>query len=345
MLCIHSMSDLRGLPVSFVCGIYGYHITHPIDLPCLDLRIEPFTGDYTNAKLRTDNHQSYQLTAILKGKRKSTSDHFLFNLEAILSFIESRDVLITPAEELINEESPFSQFPESIAGSLRGKASKAAIFDDTLNPTARTSFIIAALTRFNSETEKLENEAEKTLKIPLFNSLFFKYVELFRQNTMFPEISYYLLFSGLEAFAMSWANKVELFKKETPEQICEKCMQPMPNKRSYRSASYAIYKFLKKDGDVFGATDSLKADKIDIKTKIPIKYDKYAAMAAYAELRNKLFHVNEFKGSIKKGEKETVSLDLFDYLRRLELLVQLVILKEVGFDDGDTNYKAWLSLQ
>jgi len=333
------MPNIQGLPVSFVCGIYGYHITLPIDLPDLDLRIEPFTGDYTDANSRVNNFQSYQLTAILKGKGKPKPTNVLFNLEAILSFIENRDVLITPAEDLTNEESPFSQFPENIASPLRGKASKAAILKDSFSPTARTSFIINALARFNYEAEELEKESDKSFKIPLFNALFFKYVESFRQNAMFPEVSYFLLFSGLEALAMNWADRISLFKKEMPEQICEECKYPIPNKRSYRSASYAIYKFLKKDGDVFGATDCLKADEGE---KI---YDKYAAMAAYAELRNKLFHANEFTASIKKGEKETVSLNLFHYLSRLKILVQLVILKEVGVDDADTNYKAWLALQ
>jgi len=91
--------------VNVVCGIYGYQITRPIDLP--GLRIEPRTNDYQQAEVWARAPDNYQLTAVLKGT--SISDDLLFNLEAILSFVEHREVLITSPEEQINKVDPDFQ--------------------------------------------------------------------------------------------------------------------------------------------------------------------------------------------------------------------------------------------
>jgi len=341
--------------MNFVCGIYGYHVTHPINLTDYDLRIDPVTND-DDVKLRANNRQSYQLTATLTGKSMSSS--VLFNLEAILSFIEGRDVLITSQEDLTNEESPSSQFAECINMPMRGKISNKAICRS--KHTSRTSFILNALTRLNYEEDELKRlkieqreKGEDLPHIPLFNALFFKYVESFRQN-IFPDIAYYLLFSGLEAFSTSWAEENGIIKKPSPGLFCEKCKYSVslescptckecgnitPKKLLPRPVSFVICAFLKKDGDVFGAADALKLD-----TKKE-KYNQYAAMAAYAHLRNKLVHENKVSSTtFKKSDgKTTVPLNLFEYKNRLETLVMLVILKEVG--GADIDYKLWLTRQ
>lgn len=330
--------------MNFVCGIYGYHITSPINLTDHNLRIEPITNDYKVAKSRADDHKSYQLTATLTGKSRDD----LFYLEAILSFIEGRDVLITSPKDLTNGESPSSQLAMCINMPVRGKASNKAIQCSKHN--SRISFIINALNRLNHE-DKLkkdlcEDGSKNLSNIPLFNALFFKYVESFRQNT-FPEIGYYLLFSGLEAFCTNWAESQGLLNPDPKKPFCSTCGYLIPKEElkkcpdcvnlqqkvpNHKSASDVINRFLKKYGDLFGATDNLKSGG-----------NKYAAMAAYACLRNKLVHENKFTTTIKDSNKETVTLDLFDFKTNLEILVMLVILKEVSFADDDTNYNSWLS--
>jgi len=344
------MSDLQCLPVRLVCGIYGYHIISPIDLPDLGLKIEPITSNYDDVSDWV--REGYRLTAILIGE--SIPRNVLFKLEAILAFIESRDVLITPAIEQTNKASLFGQFPENLEGDLRGKASYAAIHQ--FRSASRTSFIIKALDRFKIEAEALEIESKEkdddSNDKALFNALFFKYVETFRQQNMFLDLQYYYLFSGLEAFAMGWADDEGLldsdpelcikcgYLKYIPEKKlneCKECKNPLPKKPSYKSASYVIYRFLKKDDDVFGATDNIKSGDDN---------NKYKAMCAYAALRNKLVHEHKLRTFIEV-DKLPVQLYLPDFLPRLKALVQLVILKEVGFVDevdfngADRDYKGW----
>jgi hypothetical protein len=178
--------------VSIVCGIYGFQITRAIDLP--GLRIEPRTTDYQQAKQWARNLETYELTAVLKGT--SISDGFLFNLEAVLSFIEHLDVLISsPIEQ--TEDDPFAHFSKSITTHKRNSGGGAVIGEDTFFPYSRSVFISNALNRL------LDREfCERTQ----FDILFFKCVETFRQRKPFIEVAYFLLYSGLESYARSVVN-------------------------------------------------------------------------------------------------------------------------------------------
>lgn len=178
--------------MNLVCGIYGYQITRPIDLP--NLRIEPRTNDHQQAKQWARDLENYQLTAVLKGA--SISDDLLFDLEAVLSFVEHLDVLISsPAEQ--TSEDPFPQFPSSITTHRRNNGGGAVIGDDSFFPTSRESFIPKALDRLQDK-----EFCEKTQ----FRALFFKCIETFRQHRQFVEIEYFLLYSGLESYARAVCN-------------------------------------------------------------------------------------------------------------------------------------------
>lgn len=175
--------------MNVICGIYGYHITRPIDL--LGLRIEPRTRNHQQADLWARDPNSYQLTAILKGS--SISDDLLFNLEAILSFVEHLTVLITSQEEQTNED-PFAQFSPSLTMPRRGNGGGAVIGADAFYPDSRSSFISKALDRLQ-DTQFCEETQ--------FRDLFFKCVEAFRQPRPFVEVTYFFLYSGLESHARS----------------------------------------------------------------------------------------------------------------------------------------------
>lgn len=191
--------------MNVVCGIYGYQITRPIDLP--GLMIEPHTSDHQQAEGWARDPDSYQLTAVLKGA--SITDDLLFNLEAILSFIEHLDVLITSPEELINDD-PFVQFSPSINMHRLNNGGGRVIGVDTFFPTSRSQFISNALERLQ---DKQFCEATQ------FNVLFFKCVETIRQHRPFVDVSYFFLFSGLESYARSVTNIRT--PKSTSEAICK----------------------------------------------------------------------------------------------------------------------------
>lgn len=178
--------------MNLVSGIYGYQITHAIDLP--GLRIEPRFTDYVQSNTLARDLNTYQLTAILIGEE--ISDKLVFKLEAILSYIEHLDVIITAPKEKINDD-PFTQFSASITTHRRNNGGGAVINDDIFFPESRTLFITNTLKSLQDH-----QYCEQTQ----FNILFFKCVEAFRQRKPFIEVKYFLLYSGLESYARAVVN-------------------------------------------------------------------------------------------------------------------------------------------
>lgn len=179
--------------MNIICGIYGYQITHSIELP--GLKIEPRTTNHQKASKWARDQDCYHLTAVLIGT--VISDDLLFNLEAILSFVEHLDVLISSPKKQIDDDL-FSNFTQSITTHRRSNGGGAVIGEDTFFPGSRSMFIGKILDKL----QDLEF-CEKTQ----FNILFFKCVETFRQRKSFVEVTYFFLYSGLESFARSVTEK------------------------------------------------------------------------------------------------------------------------------------------
>lgn len=280
--------------MNFVCGIYGYQITYPIDLD--GLRIEPRTSDNNLAKLWATSLDSYHLTAVLKAT--SITNDLIFKLEAVLSFVGRLDVLITSPEEQTDDDL-FKQFPLSITTHRRSNGGGAVISEDSVFPTSRSIFITKALSAL--QDEKLCKETQ-------FNIMFFKYVETFRQRKPFIEVSYFLLYSGLESYARS------IFKDRGS------------------SSSVPICRLLIKYG-------------FDVSQELKSTSDYRKVVGTYTSLRNALFHNSEFIGIGKDENGSEIKLKLNDYLFNIWQLVALVILKAVEFDDGHINWNSWLDRQ
>lgn len=278
--------------MNVVCGIYGYQITRPIDLP--GLRIEPRTSDHQQAKRWARDIDNYHLTAVIKGS--SISDDLIFNLEAVLAFVEHLDVMISsPVEQ--TKDDPFTQFPPSITTPRRSNGGGAVIGEDTFFHASRSLFISKALDRLQDQ-----QFCEQTQ----FNVMLFKCVETFCQRKPFVEVTYFLLYSGLESYARSVVND-----------------------RANRNSSEPICKLLTGYG-------------FDVQIERPSDLQK--AVSTYTHLRNALFHNSEFIASINVNGA-VVELKLFDYLYNISQLVALVILKAVEFDDGHINWNSWIDRQ
>lgn len=169
------------------CGVYGYKITCPIHIG--DIVIEPIQNDLNQAREKARNLEAFELTAIIKGN--TIDEDFIFNLEAILSFIEHLDVLITPPIKLSSNDY-FAQFPQTIITHKRNNGGGAVISEDWIFPMSRSTFITKTLrllqdNKFCTETK--------------FNILFFKKIATFRQIKPYIEVTYFLLYSGLESYA------------------------------------------------------------------------------------------------------------------------------------------------
>lgn len=167
-----------------MCGIYGYHITRPTQ--AAGFRFEPRTTDHQQATEWARDQGTYHLTAIVVSE--SFEDSELFDLEAVLAFIEHMDVIVTSPKEVAGSE-PFAAFPATIVAHGRRSGGGEAVGKDTFFPKSRTVFIQKCFARLRDTQFCADTQ---------FRALFFKKVETFRQQMTFLEVSYFFLYSGLE---------------------------------------------------------------------------------------------------------------------------------------------------
>lgn len=139
----------------------------------------------------------------------------------------------------------------------------------------------------------------------IFRSAFFKSIEPFRGSESFRDVNYYLLFSALESLSRYHLDDYESKNTSTP-----------------------ITKFLQSYGfNVF--QDNLK--------------NLTQSVSTYTHLRNALFHNGEFECEPNINGTYT-KLRMSDYYPNFRLLIPLVMLKYIGFDDGHINWNSWLDL-
>lgn len=187
------------------CGIYGYEITRPIIGP--GFRIEPRTSDHQQSMHCARDESSYHLTAVVTGP--SLTDDFLFDLEAVLSFVEHLDVIVTSPRS-VEAEDIFSAFEPIITTHRRSSGGGASLPRDIFFRNARGNFVVACLAKLSDEAFCAATQ---------FRTLFFKKVETFRQRRPFLEVSYFFLYSGLETYARAVLNDRNTRNSSKP--ICE----------------------------------------------------------------------------------------------------------------------------
>ena len=277
--------------MSKLCGIYGYHITQPIDFP--GFVITPRTTDHEKAQEWARDLSSYNLTAVLEVRNTSLNE--LFYLEAILSFIEHLDVLITHPIENTSSDL-FSNFTECITTHPRTDGGGEVICKNVLFPASRRTFIELALGKLQDK-----EFCESTQ----FNIIFFKYIETFRQRKAFVEITYFLLYSGLETYSRS-----------VKQDFTSNSSTPISGLLN----SYGFNVEIENPGDL------------------------KRAVSSYTHLRNAIFHNSKLSVS-KNINGNTVEFKIEEYLYNISQLVALVILKAVSFDDGHINWESWIDRQ
>lgn len=278
--------------MTFISGIYGYEITKPIELG--DIKIIPRSPDYSQVTKWARNLDTYHLTAVVQ--MELFSHERLLDLEAVLSFIEHLDVIVTKPIELERGGTLFDQFPIQLNGHVRHNGGGNIIMADAFSINSRSDFIKAA-------TAKLEDKAfcEKTK----FRSAFFKSVEVFRSVNNFLDVSYYLLFSGLESFARGILGDTE-------------------------------------SGTAIPISELLQSYGFNIRIENPTCLPR--AVSTYTHLRNALFHNSELEKEVNINGR-LVLLKLVDYYTYFKLLVPLVMMKAVNFDDNHINWDSWIDRQ
>lgn len=272
--------------------IYGYEITQPCTIG--EFRLTPRTSQLSEAKRIARDKFSYHLTGYLESDEIAPRDIFL--LEAILSFIEHLDVTIGTPVCLGREPIP-GDFTESIKLHTRNSGGGAALWSDVMFGNSRAAFSNKCLVALRDN-----DFCQSTL----FHILFHKKVEAFRQTKPFLEVTYFLLYSGLEAHARAVLGDSSKKNSSTP------------------------------------ITTHLKNLGFDVSEERPD--DLPRAISTYTHLRNALFHNSALECQVNMNGTQ-VLLRMEDYLFNIIQLVTLVVFKAVQFDDGHINWNSWIDRQ
>lgn len=280
----------------WVCAIYGYEFTH--EFLCLGMKFIPRYLSVNDALNQARDLTKYQLTGVVV--LDEYQQHDIFCLEAVLSFIEHLDVHISdPITCKVTQQDYFSLFPKVARTSKRNNGGGAVLHQDTFFPSMRPCFIKLAMNRLADE---------KFCKSTGWDILFFKTTEAFRQRHQFLEVSYFLLFSGLETYVRRTLNQPEF-----PPNVSS-----LINKH-LRQLKFNIYDY--KHDDLKRSADS------------------------YVRLRNALFHNSSLQTQRQKNDGTFDNYKLVDYYTSFKILVSLVVIRAVGFDDPDINFDAWITMQ
>ena len=256
--------------MSAVCGVYGFQVTKPIKLT--GLQIKPRASDYAQVRSWASDLHAYNLTAVIVGD--SIDNGYLFDLECVLSFLERLDVVVT-LPTAAAEADLFTLFPLTIRTRRRQNGGGPVIGEDTFFPTSRGDFIAKAMEKLG---DKVFCEASH------FRELIFKFVQTFRQPEPYVDITWFLLYSGLEAFARGKSSGA---KGKSLELICQ---------------------LLKRYG--FNVEENKHAD-------------LRRNMSTYKDLRDRLFHNSEYEVQTRAHTVKVKMTDYLFNLEQLVALTIL----------------------
>jgi hypothetical protein len=199
--------------MSFVTGIYGYTFTRPFNIK--GLRFEPLYESHAIASERGRDKKTFRLTGMifipvdsLFALRRWTQT--LFDLEAALSFCEQQRVALSNCVELTTGEDARSillaEEPHEVKDALplelivsdsltrrHPRPSYGACLQfDAFEPDMRLRFLELIMTKFSDEAFQATSG---------FRSAFFRNIEMLKMVEAPVDVTYSLLFTGLELLA------------------------------------------------------------------------------------------------------------------------------------------------
>lgn len=274
-------------------AIYGFCFTKEI----------PFEGGvltprFTSAhELKTNNCDTtkYVLTGFFTPSPSIYSDitQTIFDLAAVLSFIEQKNVILGGSLE--EDETPFN-FRENLPLELtprRNKGPGKIIIEDYFSSQSRNEFIQMAMRKLNENVHADQNP---------FRTAFFKSMFSFREKMDYADVKYFLNFSALESL----------------------CRYIQDDKRPSKTPQIITTTLQNYGFNVSKENDPTPQRNI----------------MHYCKLRNSLFHNGEYIAYAKDSICSSI-IKLSDYSSNLNLLLPLLLIKHIGFDDGLINWDSW----
>lgn len=283
----------KGLKMTQI-AIYGFNFTKKITFDGGVLT--PIFSSFHDIKEGGWANDKYLLTGFFEPKTANyvNQQQLIFDLEAVLSFIEQKNVIISG--ELENDETPFNFKPSlhKILNKKRDKGPGAIIIEDSYSPKSREHFISLAMKKLNDDP---------TQKQDTFRTSFFKSMLGFREALNYIDVRYYLLFSALEALCRFIKN--DYHPAKSPQII----------------------------------TDILKEYGFNVEKTG--HHPEQRNIMHYCKLRHSLFHNGKYVAYL--DEKNLAGeIEIKNYSSNLNLLVPLVLMKYIGFDDEYVNWDSWI---
>ena len=202
--------------MSFAVGVYGYTFTQAFDVA--GLSINPLYEDIRSASDKGRDTRNYHLTGLIKVpidshlKVQSWSNLF-FDLEAAFTFIEQQRVVLAHLVELRPSEDPIrllrsgddhelkQEFPLTLGlvNDLTNRNARSTPGEclrfDAFDPDMRLRFLQLVIPRL-SDQAFLDSSG--------FRAAFFRNVEMIKLDNAPIDVSYSLLFTGLELLARKY---------------------------------------------------------------------------------------------------------------------------------------------
>lgn len=303
-------------------AIYGFYFKQYFSFN--DFTFIPVKHDvsfWDEVKISKDKYQ-YNLTGYIETS-EIDREEFIFNMQAVLTFVQQQDVLIKDATNSEVGESYESDFER------RGTGAPFATFFELQTEIVEKLYLklidnkdLCNLIGKNSVFDE-EHNAE-------FKSLVFKVTEPFHMRRPFVEMSYFLYFSGLESFCKQYLSSY--FSEIKIVNDASKNFAQMLEKMEINYIQV----------DTEDSRHNLR--KQNLSKELFLKL----SLSTYSNLRNKLFHQNLFVAETEcslvrnadgKYQKEKVKITDYEYY--LHRLCNVVILKYIGIQNKKLDCSNW----
>lgn len=303
-------------------AIYGFYFTREFSFNNLY-----FTPNKRNVSfwegvnISKDKYQ-YNLTGYIDTPELEV-DKFIFVMQAVLTFVQQQDVSI----KLVTNKNPIDFFSSDFE--RRGTGAPFAMYCDLQEEIVGKLYI-----KLNDNNDlcnqKDNNSVFGNLHNCEFRSLVYKVIEPLHMRRNFIEMSYFLYFSGLEAFCKQYLKSY------------------YPEINIVKDASKNIAQMLEKL-----EINYIQVDTSDMNYNLrnhDIKKEDFLklSLSTYSNLRNSLFHENLFvaetessiiRDSNGKYLKEDVLIT--NYVYNLHRLCNVVIIKYIGVENSRFDSSKW----
>lgn len=246
-------------------------------------------------------------------------NEFIFEMQAVLTFVQQQDVII---REVFEDEIPTEYLSEF---ERTGSAAPFAFYSD-LQEEIIEKLYLKLIDKNDLCNRKIDNSVFDSSYNCEFSSLVYKVTEPFHMRKKFIELTYFLYFSGLEAFCRqylkSYYPEIDIDKNSISKNMAEMLEKLEIN---YIHINPKDYKY-NLQNEINDKEEFLKL-----------------SLSTYSNLRNKLFHQNLFDAKVPcpmaTNGKELVQIT--DYEDSLLRLCNAVILKYIGVNNPRLDCSKW----